>query len=110
MSKTDTKRRIITECVDHESPYSFEGKLSNVYEFVKGLLEQYGPDARLGWDPNYYYDYESSPTPRYSIDIDRLETDEEFQKRLDRQEIADKVQQEKELEDLRRLQEKYGKL
>ena len=54
-------------------------------EIIKRLQEwqaKHGEDILLDWDPNHWYPYEDSPTPIYYLQECRLETDEEFAKRV----------------------------
>ncbi len=102
------KKKIITVDVEDVSPYSIATNLADVKAFFDSLLEKYGPDARIEWDPNFHYDYDVNPTPRFYVQVRREENDEEFQKRS---EIEDKYRIEQERRDLaefERLQRVFG--
>jgi hypothetical protein len=76
-----SKKKIITVPVRDISPYEFEGNLSDLKTRIQEWIDQFGPTARIDWDPHFHYDYEQSPSPRFDIYVSREETDAEMAKR-----------------------------
>lgn len=89
------------------SPYELEGRLSALLGVIEQLIEQHGEDAYLSWDSTHQEPYSDSPSPRFEILLDRIETHEEYAKRIADQEKQKIVQEARELAELNRLQEKY---
>ena len=77
-----SKKKIITVSLSEISPYELEGTLADVRNQIQSWIEQYGPTARLNWDPDNWPQYNDSPSPQYDIRHDREETEEEYKKRL----------------------------
>ena len=85
------KKRIVTEHKYDIGTYDFEGTLEDVRARIDEWIQSYGPKARLDWDPYFYYPYESQPSPRYNILVDREETDEEYNVRTEKENAAMKL-------------------
>lgn len=56
--------------------------LADVLDCISGLIEEYGPDA------NYTYEVESDGYVQEYISYSRLETDHEYESRLDAEWLA----------------------
>ena len=102
------KKRIITVSRNELSPYELEGALSEVRDRLSHWIVDYGPNARLSWDPDHWPQYNDSPYPQYNIMEDREETDEEFEYRICREKIQQAVDDERDRKEFERLQKKYG--
>jgi hypothetical protein len=103
-----TQRRKINDMVDDVSTWEFEGTLATVLERVQAMIREHGPDARLDYNRNFYYDYDNDPSPRYELYIVREENDEEFNKRLAEQAEYDRKREEAEKAEFERLSKKFG--
>jgi hypothetical protein len=89
------------------SPYDFNRTLKDVKGHIDFLIASYGEDAELEWDGNFHYDYDSSPSPHFEVNIRREENDTEYNKRL-QDEAERKVTIEKrEAAEFARLQKKF---
>ena len=104
-----TTRRKINEMVDDVSTWEFEGTLATVLERVQAMIQEHGPDARLDYNRNFYYDYDNDPTPRFELYVEREENDEEFNKRLAEQAEYDRQREAAEKAEFERLSKKFGK-
>ncbi len=102
------KKKIIQVTVEEFSGYDFDVKASDVIEKMNLLIQQYGPDVRLDYDRDYHYPYDSSPTPMYFVKIQRLETDDEWKKRITEYEFLLKQTEQQEREQLAKLKSKFG--
>lgn len=79
--------------------------LGEIKELVSSLIEQYSVDTEICFDSGYN-------TIDESIRVDRLETDEEYQKRLKneaREQDLIVKKEDKERKEWGRLNKKYGK-
>jgi hypothetical protein len=103
-----SKKQIITVDVEDISPYDFESTLGNVKARIEDFIAKYGIDARLSWDPNFWYQYDSSPSPRFNVSINREETDAEYDKRILNEKTNASMQEERERKEFERLQSKFG--
>jgi hypothetical protein len=103
-----TKRKILNLKVDHVSNYEFEGTLANIQERVQDLINEHGPEARLEYNPRFYYDYDNEPSPRYEVVISREETDAEAKQRLMKEAEEIRKRNEHERKEFERLAKKYG--
>jgi hypothetical protein len=102
------ERRKINDMVDDVSTWEFEGPLATVLERVQAMIQEHGPDARLDYNRNFYYDYDNDPTPRYELYVVREENDEEFDRRLAEQAEYDHKREEAEKAEFERLSKKFG--
>ena len=102
-------KKIVRGQLDEISPYDFVGTLTDLKARVEGWITEYGNDARVDWDPDRRYPYDSSPSPCFVLEKDREETDEEYEKRMKDESVREARQKERELQELQRLQAKYGK-
>ena len=102
-------KRIISKVVKEDIfPHEFETSLGNLHAKIRRLISTFGHDARLDWDENFHYAYDSSPSPRFRLLVNQPETDAEYEKRLS-EENAHRIAVEKhELDELARLQAKFG--
>jgi hypothetical protein len=101
-------KKIITVMVNDVSTWELEGKLSDVSALIQEWIKKYGADARLNWDPDYWPQYNDSPSPRYEIKIDREETDAEYEKRIEAENFSKNLHEAREREEFERLQKKFG--
>jgi hypothetical protein len=76
------KKRQIRETLGDVSPYELEGTLEDLRDRVNQWIEDHGPTAKLDWDAYFHHDYDHDPSPRYNIVRDREENDEEYDKRI----------------------------
>ena len=102
-----TTRRKINDMVDDVSTWEFEGTLATVLERVQAMIQEHGPDARLDYNRNFYYDYDNDPSPRFELYVIREENDEEFNKRLADQAEYDRQREAAEKAEFERLSKKF---
>lgn len=102
------KKKIITVTLTDVSPYELEGTLADVAGQIQIWIKQYGPTARLNWDPDNWPQYNDSPSPQYDIRHDREETDEEYNKRIVSEDIQRSTQDERDRKEFERLAKKFG--
>lgn len=95
----------ITVQVDSMSGYELEGKLEATIERLQTLAKEYGNDAYLNWHPDGYDRY--SESAGFTITQDRLETDEEFDKRTRDEFARISAQEERDRREFERLKEKF---
>jgi hypothetical protein len=103
-----SKKKIITVSLSDISPYELEGTLADVKNQIQSWIEQYGPTARLNWNPDHWPQYNDSPAPQYDIRHDREETDEEYKKRIEQEAIQKSLQDERDRKEFERLSKKLG--
>ncbi len=101
-------KKTITETKDIFSPSNFEGTLGDLSQKVEELIKQYGKDARLNYDKYFAYRYDNECTPSFEVLVNRQETDEEYQNRLQEENDYKKKIEEKERAEFERLSQKYG--
>lgn len=99
-------KKIITTDVDTISPYELASTLNNLKEQIDRWIASYGPDARLNYDRNGSDPY--SDSPEFQIQVQREETDEEYEKRIrDEKEWIDS-RDKHDRKEFERLQKKFG--
>jgi len=108
MTKKAPPKKVVTDMLTDVSPHELEGTLQQLSEQIQSWITQYGPAARLSWDPDYWPQYNDSPSPRYEIKVDREETDKEQAIRLETEERKRAVQERLERMEFERLQAKFG--
>ena len=108
MAKKIQPKKIITEMVTDVSPSEMEGTLQQVLAQVQQWVTNHGPDARLNWDGDHWPRYSDSPSPRYEININREETDAEYQKRIADETLKETLQDSRDRKEYARLQGKFG--
>jgi hypothetical protein len=101
------ERRKINEMVDDVSTWEFEGTLSTVLERVQAMIQEHGPDARLDYNRNFYYEYDNDPTPRFELYVEREENDAELKQRLFEQAEHIRKREEAEKAEFERLSKKF---
>ena len=101
-------KRIITENKDYISPYDFATSLGDLHAQIGALIQEHGYNARLDWEPDFHYNYEHNPSPRFNIQIQREETDKEYEIRLAGEQAAKEVRESREREEYARLKSKFG--
>jgi hypothetical protein len=106
--KINSERKIISEAITEISPYELETTLGKLSERINELISTYGTEAKLDWDPNRNFPYDSSPSPVYYIRVNREETDVEYLARLACEKDARILQDKRDLADFMRLQKKLG--
>ena len=104
----------------HTAIEPFEGRLGDLVQWAQGLVDQYGPEARLDHSigsslipvldsigSSYGDDFVEA-----EVSWTELETDDEYARRMakirDRKKREREKRREKELRELARLQKKYG--
>ena len=102
-----SNRKTISRQVQTVSPYDFDTSLKRLRESINELIAQYGEDAQLVWNSDFYHPYDSSPTPRFEVQITCLETDDEMIKREAEEETRRKKNEERERKEYERLQAKF---
>jgi hypothetical protein len=105
MTKTPQKK-IIEETVAEIDGYSFEVTLAGLSQYVRDLIQKYGPDARVHYE-KYFLPYDDNDYYHH-ITIKREETDEEFQKRLAEEKARQDAIDERERKEFERLNKKFG--
>jgi hypothetical protein len=103
------RKIVITETVGDVTPYDIDGSLEQLEKQVQELIAKHGKDARLSWDSNFYYPYESNPSPRFHIRVDREESDKEYTDRVARSKADNAAREIREKAEFERLAKKYGK-
>jgi hypothetical protein len=98
---------VITEKVEEVSPYDFESTLGSLALKIEAWIHKYGSSARLDWSPDHWFRYDTSPSPRFFVLVDRDETDEEYKLRVSTLKLVEKAQVEKDLAELKRLKTLY---
>lgn len=107
MNKKSPKR-MVSDIRNDISPYDFEGSLADLQVRICQWIEQYGPGARIDWDPNFHYSYDPDPSPRYNITVDREETDDEYKDRLAQEKKWQDDRDARDRAEFERLQKKFG--
>lgn len=108
MSKKSIKRKVINVVEEVFSAGDFEGSLKSLKEKTDALIKKYGEDAYLNYDKYYSYPYDPEYYPSYEVKISREENDEEMNKRLEQEKETQEKIKKRELDELKRLQEKYA--
>lgn len=103
------KKRTITDTITDVSPYEFETSLGNLHALIGQWIAKYGHNARLDWDSYFQHAYDTSPSPRFNIKLDREETDSEFEARVTQEKAAREEREARERAEYERLQAKFGK-
>lgn len=101
-------KRTVTESRDEFSPWDLEGSLVDLRARIDNWISTYGNTARLDWDPDFYHAYDPNPSPRFSILVDRPETNEECADRTALEAAAVLARENREREEFIRLQTKFG--
>lgn len=101
-------KRIVKRELRIFSPYDFDGNLGDILSEIQDLVDLYGKDVRLDFEPDFYYPYESSPSPRFVIYGNREETDAEYATRLDREATEKARQDARDLAEFNRLKSKFS--
>jgi hypothetical protein len=105
---TQPQKKVITDTSNHFSPSDFEGMLTDARDRIRDLINDYGPSARLYFDRDFHYDYDSNPSPQFFIHFSRDETNEEFEKRVKEEEQKKAAIEAREFAEYQRLQKKFG--
>jgi len=79
---TKETREIVTETMLDVAPYEFECSLVALQKRIAEWIAEYGPDTKIEWDPDRWFEYNSQPSPTFYIKRYRLETDSEMATRL----------------------------
>jgi len=101
-------KKIIDVVIETISPYDFNNTLGNLQAHINDLVHQYGVDARMEWDGDYWAPYCDSPSPRYEVKAMREETDAEYDKRVAEETAACAIRDARERKEFERLQAKFG--
>lgn len=101
------KKRKVTDSLRDLSPYDLEYTLEELQARIAEWILEYGPSARLDWDPYFQYEYEPNPSPRFYIKVDREETDEELKARLELEATRQAAREAQERADFERLSKKF---
>jgi len=102
------KKKIISENVENIAPYDVEGTLAQLNDKVQDLIAKYGPSTTIWWDPNFYYAYDPNPSPRFSVQRSREETDEEQEKRLKKEKEDKQTREARDRAEYERLKKVLG--
>jgi hypothetical protein len=102
------ERRMIDVRPESLSGYDFESSLSSLKDLIQGLIEKYGPDARLDWDPDFYELYNPSPSPKFHVYVRRMENNEEYENRVAQETKRLRENEDRERQEFNRLQKKFG--
>ncbi len=103
------QRKTISAEVSEISPYEFDTSLGSVRDQIAELIAKHGADARFDWQPNFYYAYDNNPSPRFVLKVERLENDEEFEKRISQEKILKDLREERDRVEYERLNKLFGK-
>ena len=103
-----SKKKIIRDNVGSVTPLDIDGSLKHLRERVNQLIAVHGENARLDWNPRFYYDYDTEPSPRFEIYVDREETDAEYNKRIEQTKADNAAREAREKAEFERLAKKYG--
>lgn len=109
MHPKNPPKRKITDTMTEVSPYDLEYSLADLQSRVAEWILKYGPSARLDWDPYFQHAYDPSPSPRFYIKVDREETDDELNARLEQEEAQRAAREARERAEFERLSEKFKK-
>lgn len=90
--------------VDQLSTYEIECTAAELVTKFTQMVAEYGPTATLNYDQHTPYDTSYS----YAVYVERLETDEEFTRRVKTEEEQRATQDEQERRELGRLAAKFG--
>jgi len=101
-------RKIIPVSVEDFSPREFEGTLTALKDRVQMWIDEYGPESYVDWDPDFYYEYEPNPSPRFNIMIQREETDQEYAIRTEKEEEAKALREKWDREQFEKLKKQFG--
>jgi len=101
-------RKIIPVSVEDFSPREFEGTLKALKDRVQMWIDEYGPESYVDWDPDFYYEYEPNPSPRFNIMIQREETDQEYAIRTEKEEEAKALREKWDREQFEKLKKQFG--
>lgn len=96
----DCKRQIISE--RGESLDVSYNTLGDALERIQYLIDRYGKDAYIDTYEEPYSDREY-----LCVTVNRPETDDEMNHRIKREEVYEKIREEAELKEFKRLQAKY---
>lgn len=102
-------KNTISVMVDTISPYELDSKVSNVIDRLKSYIDEHGPDVRLDWGKYHYEAYDTEPSPRYRVLVNRLETDEEYARRLAEEATQQQAREARDRAEFERLQKMFGK-
>ena len=102
-------KQIISKTVDTYSPYEMNGTARSMLEFVTSLIEKYGETVRLEYDPNHYEPYDRDASPRFVVKIYREETDEEYQIRINQEDLYQSQRIQRDRAEFERLKKQFGK-
>lgn len=101
-------KKMINTTVMHCSPYDFEGPLSTLKENVQAWIDSHGPDAEFRYDRNFFYAYDTEPTPSLLLTKSRLETDTEYADRTAQAAARQAEQDERDRREFERLRAKFN--
>ena len=103
-----SKRITIIEEIDQISPHELDGKtFEQLCEYMKSQKAHYGDDAYIDWDAWFSFPYDSERSPRYIVKRKRLENDEEYNKRIEKEKKDADAKKAKDLAELERLKKLY---
>ena len=102
------KKKILVENVEDIAPYDLECTLAELNDKVQDWIVKYGPTARIDWEPNFYYAYDQNPSPRFNIQRNREETDEEQEKRIRLEKESKQAREARDRAEFERLKKVLG--
>jgi len=99
---------IITETVENVSPYDMEVSLGDLQKKIQDWIIEYGPEAKLDWDANFWHSYDTQASPRFNIKRNREETDEEHDIRIKKEFEEREARRARDRAELERLKKVLG--
>lgn len=102
------EKQMVSRRIDSVDPNYLELPLDQLLTTVRKLIDVHGKDAKLTWHPFFYYDYDDKPSPKFFVEMEELESDDEFNQRCAALAAADRVDLENEQAEFARLQRKFA--
>lgn len=103
-----SKKLIISETVSEVSPYELETSLEKLRNRFDDWITQYGPNAKFNWDPDNWVQYADSPSPQFTIKVEREETDKEHEQRISVGKAQKAEKENRERQEYERLRKLFG--
>lgn len=97
------KKKMVQERIDTNAVYNLEGSISKAIEILNGYVEKYGDGIYLS------IDYGCEGEAYLALCIDREETNEEYNSRINEEKKRKEEQEVRERNEYDRLAKKFGK-
>lgn len=104
---TSNNKKLVKVDIDNLSPSDLDGSLNDLRNQIEGLINKHGKDAKIYYDKYHHYQYDHEPSPRFDISIQREETDDEYNKRIEYESARKKAQEARDLAEYNRLKDKF---